>query len=275
MSYKKRILLAVCASELCLALCVWATTITVTNTNDSGPGSLRQALADVNDGDTITFAVTGTIALTSGELTVDDNVTISGPGPDLLGVSASALQGDRVFHVMEGHVVTLEGLTISGGSDGGIYNYQSTLSVHNCIVRDNQGDQGAGIYSDPGQGSATLTVFNSMITNNCACRDYGSGSGGGIAGGGEVTIVNTTVSNNFAVSFPDLIGDGGGISSGGILTITASTISGNIAVSYGGGIITGNAVITDSTISGNLAGGQFGFTVDLALAAVSPPVDRS
>ena len=50
---------------------VHATTITVTNTNDSGPGSLRQALANANDGDTINFAVTGTIGLTSGELLVD------------------------------------------------------------------------------------------------------------------------------------------------------------------------------------------------------------
>jgi hypothetical protein len=90
---------------------------------------------------------------------------------------------------------------------------------------------------------------------------------------GDVTIVNTTVSNNFAVSFPDLIGDGGGISGGGILTITASTISGNLAASFGGGITSGNAVITDSTISGNLAGGQFGSKVGLALAAVSTPVD--
>ena len=51
-----------------LAICAYASTITVTTTNDSGPGSLRQALVDANDGDTITFAVTGTIGLTSGEL---------------------------------------------------------------------------------------------------------------------------------------------------------------------------------------------------------------
>ena len=57
-----------------------ADTITVTNTNDSGPGSLRQALAEANDGDTITFAVTGTIGLTSGELLVAKSITISGPG---------------------------------------------------------------------------------------------------------------------------------------------------------------------------------------------------
>jgi hypothetical protein len=57
-----------------------AATITVTNTNDSGPGSLRHALANANNLDTINFAVTGTIALTSGGLQVTKNVAISGPG---------------------------------------------------------------------------------------------------------------------------------------------------------------------------------------------------
>ena len=53
-----------------MAMQAQAATITVINTNDSGPGSLRQALVDANDGDTIDFAVTGTIGLTSGELLV-------------------------------------------------------------------------------------------------------------------------------------------------------------------------------------------------------------
>jgi hypothetical protein len=131
------------------------------------------------------------------------------------------------------------------------------LTVSNCVVRDNQGAYGAGIYNDASQASATLTVLNSIITNNCACRD--NAAGGGIAGGGELTIVNTTVSNNIAVTLPDVVGYGGGISSGGILTITDSTISGNIAASFGGGIISETVIITDSTISGNTAGGQFGF----------------
>src|SRR5882724_227435 len=56
-----RILFASFLSALCLiALSTQAATITVTNTNDSGAGSLRQAIADAHDGDTIDFGVTGT-----------------------------------------------------------------------------------------------------------------------------------------------------------------------------------------------------------------------
>src|SRR5882757_2783225 len=89
-----------------VAIPVQATTITVTNSNDSGPGSLRQALADVNDGDTINFAVTGTIGLTSGELVIDKSVTISGPGPDMLAVSRSSNTQFRIFHIMPGQIVS-------------------------------------------------------------------------------------------------------------------------------------------------------------------------
>jgi hypothetical protein len=243
-----------------MAISARATTILVTNTDDSGPGSLRQALADANDSDTINFdpSIYGqTITLTSAELVIDKSITISGPGANSLTVSGGSQF--LVFHVTPQHTVTIEGLTVSDG-DGGIYNDHGTLTVSNCIVRDNEGDYGAGIYNDASQGSATLMVLNSIITNNCACRDYGPfGAGGGIAGDGEVTIVNTTVSNNFAVTFPDVVGSGGGIISGGILTITDSTITGNIAASFGGGIISDTVIITNSTISGNTAGGQFGF----------------
>jgi hypothetical protein len=56
-----------------------AATITVSNTNDNGADSLRQALADASDGDTIDFSITGAITLTTGELLVNKNLTISGP----------------------------------------------------------------------------------------------------------------------------------------------------------------------------------------------------
>ena len=57
-------------------------TITVTNTDDAGPGSLRQAIIDARAGVVIQFdaAIAGkTIVLTSGKLDIDKAVTIEGP----------------------------------------------------------------------------------------------------------------------------------------------------------------------------------------------------
>src|SRR5215472_1570534 len=66
-----------------------ANTIIVTNINDSGPGSLRNALAVANDGDTIdATGVSGTILLTSGELGIfTHGVTIKGPGAGTLAIN--------------------------------------------------------------------------------------------------------------------------------------------------------------------------------------------
>jgi hypothetical protein len=246
----------ICLALLCaIALPADADTITVTNTNDSGPGSLRQALVDANDGDTINFAVTGTIGLTTNELVIDRSITINGPGPDLLAVSGSYVQFIGVFHVMPGHTVTIEGLTVSGGY-GGIYNDHATLTVSDCTVRDNLAGRGGGIYNDAFyQGSATLTILNSTITNNCACQS-GGGYGGGIynSEGATLTIANSTVSSSYAVTPSPEEGYGGGIWNGGTLTITGSTIIGNFASLQGGGI-SGSGTITNSTISGNTVGG--------------------
>src|SRR6516165_9653220 len=99
-----------------------ATTITVTNGNDSGPGSLRQALADANDGDTINFdASVGTVTLTTAELAIDKSLTLSG-APQMVTVERASQTEFRVFHVMPGHSVEINGLTIYGGhitSDNG------------------------------------------------------------------------------------------------------------------------------------------------------------
>src|SRR6267142_1593575 len=67
-----------------------AATITVSNTKDSGAGSLRQALLTAAPGDTIDFAanVKGTIKLNS-TLTITKNVTISGPGATTLRISGN------------------------------------------------------------------------------------------------------------------------------------------------------------------------------------------
>jgi hypothetical protein len=137
----------ICLVLYATALGARATTITVTNTNDSGSGSLRQALADANNGDTITFAVTGTIGLTSGELVIDNSITIEGSGSDSLAVSRSS-GTFRIFHVMPGLTVTIAGLTISNGDahfdfGGGILNDHATLTLTNCAVDDNVASYGA------------------------------------------------------------------------------------------------------------------------------------
>ena len=203
----------------------------VTNTNDSGPGSLRDALAGANDGDTITFAVTGAIGLTSGELVINKNITISGPGADLLAVSRAAKASFRIFHVMLGHTVTIEGLRISNGSvlngfGGGILNFESTLTVNSCALAGNsalgQPGLGGGIFSNGsgGGGAASLTIANSTFSGNAATTGGAVGNDGA-SGMASLTISNSTLSGNSAK----------GIFSDGTasITITNSTLSENAA----------------------------------------------
>src|SRR2546430_507296 len=166
-----------------------ATTITVTNRNDSGSGSLRQALADVNDGDTITFAVTGTIGLTSGELFVNNNVTISGPGANMLTITRNSATHFRIFHVLQ-HTVTIEGLLVTNGlapgnapgPGGGIFcddeefnNERLAVTVSNCVISGNA----AGPKDDTGGGGncfAARTCFaqSRLTEGNSTHHDHSS-----------------------------------------------------------------------------------------------------
>src|SRR4029453_1572448 len=214
--------------------------ITVTNTNDSGPGSLRQALAEANNGDTIEFSVTGTIGLTSGELSVNGSITISGPGANNLAVNGNAKS--RVFHVASAKTVTISGLTITNGNSGsdtggGIYNDHATLTLNECTIAGNSASfTGGGIFNDGFGGSANLEINNCTINGNSAL----GGSAGGIFNYGErggssatLEITNSTLSGNSAIF-------GGGIGNNGFqgnaaVTLRESTVSGNSA-NQGGGI---------------------------------------
>src|SRR5437868_4550965 len=70
---------------------VTAAAVPVTNTDDSGPGSLRAAISSAQSGDQIVFSLpaNSTITLTSGELLIDKSLTINGPGANLLTVQRS------------------------------------------------------------------------------------------------------------------------------------------------------------------------------------------
>jgi hypothetical protein len=261
----------------------YADIITVTNGDDSGPGSLRQALADANDGDTINFdsALNGQIInLTSGELVINKNITIAGPGGDLLTVSRSSSNLFRIFHVMPGRAVTIEGLTIQNGSDsggGGVLNDHATLTIDSCIVSGNFApDQGAGLYNDGSGSTAHLTILNSTISGNQALSTVILTAGGGIANAGSnggsptLTIVNSLVNDNLAKFDQGTFssGNGGGICNNGAsatVEITNSMVNNNgvghlpggsgQTFGYGGGIWnSGVATIAGSTVNGNVAG---------------------
>src|ERR1051326_486159 len=89
-----------------LTISAHASTITVTNTNDSGAGSLRPALVIANDGDTIDATnISGVVILTTGELPVDKSVTINGAGAGVLAVDGN--NSSRVFHISSGATVTI------------------------------------------------------------------------------------------------------------------------------------------------------------------------
>jgi hypothetical protein len=237
-----------------VALTARGDTITVVNTNDSGPGSLRQALAVVNNGDTIDFdpSLKGqTVTLTTAELVINKNITINGLGADLLAVSrAQNAPAFRIFHVLSAHTVVIQGLTISNGFaaqfgfGGGILNEASTLSVINCIVSGNSTDSSGGGIADGFQTGGTLTIESSTLRGNYA-GDYG----GGIENSGTLTINNSTLSDNRGEFTGGAILNG---FSGGSLTVRNSTLSGNSTQLHGGGIWNGGqSAISNSTLSGN------------------------
>src|SRR5215831_3139096 len=247
-----------------------ATVIVVTNTNDSGPGSLRDALAAASDGDTIdATGVSGTILLTSGELQINHNVTITNGSPtDAEGGGGILNHGGLILSgtsILSNTTRSCGAFCIGAG--GGINsNSGGALTVTNSIISDNSAgalSRGAGMYL-VGGGIATIT--DSTISGNT-----GALLGGGISSSLHMlTVTNSTISDNSA-------GAGGGINinSGGMLTVTNSTISGNTANGLGGGIIIisgGMLTVTNSTISGNSTPARGGAVCNLGAATIGDTI---
>jgi hypothetical protein len=169
-----------------------ADTIVVANTDDAGPGSLRQALADANDGDVIDLTgLSGTITLTTGQLLIEDIVTITGPGPSVLTISGN--NDDRVF-AMDGGLTGTDAVTISGvtitdgnvdGAGAGIFfdcsgDSANTLVVDNVVITGNTATElGGGLYFDRcdegGQGDLIIRTRRSRGTRRPAATVAGSG----------------------------------------------------------------------------------------------------
>ena len=228
-------------------------TIPVTNTSDSGAGSLRAAIttANADTGDTINITATGTITLLSALPAIAADMTITGPGATSLTVSGNNSTTVGTIFTINSGTVSISGLTIANGNSnavnagGGILN-DGTLTVNNCTIAGNSGigtgNEGGGITN-----FGTLTVSSSTFSGNSGSQ------GGGIFNGqtNALTVVNSTFSGNSVTT------KGGGIYNypGGTLTVTNSTISANSAGEDGGGVETNGTTttITNSIVAGNTA----------------------
>ena len=114
--------LAVPALILAAVITGQAATYTVTNLNDSGAGSLREAITQANtstEDDVIDFSVTGQITLGGSQLAIANNgkLTINGPGASSLTISGGG--ASRVFYMAINANAEISGLTITGGSGTG------------------------------------------------------------------------------------------------------------------------------------------------------------
>jgi hypothetical protein len=239
-----------------------ATTRQVTTTADSGPGSLREAVTNATDGDTVTFApgVTGTIALQS-PLLIESNVTITGPGEGVLTIDGGNQVQDVVVAGSSG-TATISDLTISHGkgTTGGAIKDESgrSLTLLRVAVTDsNASVDGGGIYVS---GTQHLQVIESTVSGNSAPE--GGGIYADLPPSGELIVQSSTISGNTVTS-----GQGAGIYAAGHPTTVAGSQRKGSASPHAVAppkppppptplpTSVGAVIITTSTIAKNTAGG--------------------
>lgn len=251
-----------------------ATTWSVLNCDDDGPGSLRATVAGVSTGDTVdlTALACATITLETGAILVPvDDLTLVGPGRAALAIDGNSL--DRVFIHPYGGNLTFSALTIQHGRDratgfhvagGGCiasagYLTLDATTVDSCYAG-GEGSYGGGIYA------YSLTMSSSTISGNTALgvhESSGTAASGGAAFVYTMQLVDSTISGNRAAyrANPPLSSYGIG---GGILTVrggnvSGSTIDSNFSGGRGGGIGTFSSIsVYNSTISGNTAETEIG-----------------
>jgi hypothetical protein len=233
-------------------------TLTVLNLNDSGAGSLRQAILSASSGDTIDFAVRGQITLTSGPLAINQNLTIAGPGAAQLTVSGN--NASQVFNI--GDIsVNISGLTIEDGSssssNGGAIimsgDPSTNLTLSNCVFSNDHSTAGnGGAVSISGDG--TMSVADCYFTNCSAALNGGTIDSPGIF----LTVFDSTFSNNSA-------SNGGAISIGNdSVSIANSTFFANSASGQAGAIFSdfgANYSLVNCTVANNSASIDGGFSI--------------
>lgn len=226
----------------------------------------------------------------AGDLDITANVNLVGSGINATIVDGNGpVLNDRVLDIQPGATASISGLTLRNGSavlgDGGGVRNRGTLSVDNTLVTSNRdtgctsGTDAAGIFS-----SSSLTITNSVISNNVAC-----GNAGGVGNfGGTLFISNSAIRDNIGsgaivntrATLLDVIISGNSAQSGAGLqglgaSVVRATIINNVATGAGGGILSGtgesNFQISDSVISNNTAqcGGGISGAITVSNSTIS------
>ena len=217
----------------------------VANCNDSGAGSLRDAVTNAVNGETIDISQLGCsrISLTTGSLvTAAENLTVIGPGTAGLTIDGAYNGGENLFFHLGGGTLDIEGVTLANGvkyrSDG--------AALGGCV------------YSN---GSVSL---NNAALVGCEARSAGVGNvalGGAVYAFQNLTMIDSVISGGLAAS-DGAKARGGGAYVKGSLVAKYSTIADNATTnmnyahfSLGGGLfVYRQALILNSTLSGNYAG---------------------
>jgi len=227
----------------------------VVNTLNDGAGSLRQAIADAEPGETILFE-TGLDPRISvnGPLLLTKAVTIRGPLPPAE-IVLDALENNRVFEISVAADVTLQNLRLQNGtsSSGGAIQNQGVLLVERCTIEDSTA-------TGSGRGGAIHNIGTLTARDSIFQRNHGY-NGAGIAADSAdgTTIERCTFLQN------ETTGNSGGAIIGGYLKVINSTFFQNTATDasldrVGGaiGLFYPNNEIAFSTISGNSSDGPGG-----------------
>lgn len=239
-----------------------AISIVVSNTDDSGAGSLRQAIIDSNANtspnrfNVVEFTVTGTISLQSALPASNQRIALRGPGADKLTVERGAAANFQLLSVNAANSL-VEGLTFKNGnnpigSGGGLFIGGNGTVVRGCVFTGNSAADGGGVFM-----GGTGTLVDCEVTGNTATND-----GAGVGCFGSANIFNCTITGNSATN------RGGGIFlNSGLSSILHCTLSGNSAAN-GGGMFLGSTTVTSCIAADNTATGT-GPDINTTTAAIT------
>jgi hypothetical protein len=249
--------------------------IAVTNCNDSGPGSLRNAVARALSGDTVDMSglACNAITLTSGAIVIpQQDLSFQGPGRERLTVKGSE---DRVFDHQGSGLLQLRKFSVANGSGyarGGCIHAQGRVElrgvrVHHCLAGRGLSAYGGGLYAE-----GDVSLYDSVVISNIAATTASPNDpydefarGGGVYSGGRLKVERSHICNNVtrtSMSWRYETASGGGAYATGGVTANRATIHGNTAGYGAGGLSVGGSVmITNSTISRNTSDNAGGIEV--------------